>query len=291
MDTFRQALMQMYYHGTVPYRALRRHRACAAGRAPVAILLFHRVADDMANQWTTPTQEFVRAIHWLKDRFEIVSLEEAQRRIRSQASHRPCVSITFDDGYAENSRVALPLLIREQIPCTYFVTVGPVLSKGPFHHDVEMGNNFAPNSIEDLREAAAGGIEIGAHTRSHPNMGAMTDRDEMYDELVTARDDLQQAIGQRIRYFAFPFGTHRNMNVQAFEMAREAGYEAVCSAYGGYNFPGDDAFHLQRRGVDGSLIRMKNWVTVDPLRDPRVQRFVYQQGAAVDAPAGVATVS
>ena len=289
MDYLRQAMMHMYYQGTVPYRVLRRRQACAAGRAPVAILLFHRIADDMANYWTTPTSEFVRAMHWLKSRFEIVSLEEAQRRIQSPATHRPCVAITFDDGYAENSRVALPLLIREKIPCTYFVTVGPVLSRGSFNHDVEMGNNFAPNTVEELREAAAGGIEIGADMRSHPNVGAMTNRDEMYDEIVTVRDDLQQAIGQRIRYFAFPFGSHRNLNVQAFEMAREAGYEAVCSAYGGYNFPGDDPFHLQRRGVDGALIRLKNWVTVDPLRDPRIQRFEYRRSAQ-HAPAGVGAV-
>jgi hypothetical protein len=55
-------------------------------------------------------------------------------------------------------------------------------------------------------------------------------------------------------------------------MARDAGYRGVCSAYGGYNFPGDDAFHLQRIHGDAEMIRLKNWITMDP-RKLTVPRF------------------
>jgi peptidoglycan/xylan/chitin deacetylase (PgdA/CDA1 family) len=174
----------------------------------------------------------------------------------------------------------MPLLVEKKIPCTYFVSTGPVLEGVPFEHDRLMGNQFAANTVDELRALSAAGIEIGAHTRTHADLGRVTDRDQLYDELVVARDDLQAAVGQRIRYFAFPFGTHRNLSVAAFEMARAAGYEAVCSAYGGYNFPGDDGFHLQRRGVDGPLIRLKNWSTVDPIRNRRIERYVYKGAAA-----------
>ena len=47
-------------------------------------------------------------------------------------------------------------------------------------------------------------------------------------------------------------------------MAYEAGYRGVCSAYGGYNFPGDDPFHLKRFHADEQFIRFKNWMTIDP---------------------------
>ena len=77
----------------------------AAGQAPISVLIFHRIADDRANYWTTPTQTFVQAIRWLKPRFDLISLAEAQRRIRAGANHRAAVSITFDDGYAENCRI------------------------------------------------------------------------------------------------------------------------------------------------------------------------------------------
>ena len=59
-------------------------------------------------------------------------------------------------------------------------------------------------------------------------------------------------------------------------MARQAGYAGVCSAYGGFNFPGDDPFHLQRIPVDDDMIRLKNWVTMDP-RKLRTRRFEYRE--------------
>ena len=39
----------------------------------------------------------------------------------------------------------------------------------------------------------------------------------------------------------------------------------VCSAYGDYNFPGDDPFHIRRIHVD-DMLRLKNWGTIDPRR-------------------------
>ena len=44
---------------------------------------------------------------------------------------------------------------------------------------------------------------------------------------------------------------------------------------GGYNFPGDDAFHLQRIHVDNDMIRVKNRTSIDP-RKLNVRRFEYQ---------------
>ena len=77
-----------------------------------------------------------------------------------------------------------------------------------------------------------------------------------------------------MRYFAFPFGRFENLNAKAFALARQAGYEAVCSAYGGFNFPGDDAFHVQRIPVGDDMIHLKNWTTVDP-RKLNTPRFPY----------------
>jgi peptidoglycan/xylan/chitin deacetylase (PgdA/CDA1 family) len=138
-----------------------------------------------------------------------------------------------------------------------------------------MGNRFAPNTLAELREMARQGIEIGAHTRTHADLGSTFDPAVLHDELVAARDDLQAALGHRVRYFAFPFGRHENLSARAIHLAREAGFAGVCSAYGGYNYPGDDAFHLQRCGVDGPLIRLKNWSTIDPLRNRYIPRFDY----------------
>jgi peptidoglycan/xylan/chitin deacetylase (PgdA/CDA1 family) len=267
-------LLNLYYHVSQPLRWWIHRRAAARRSMPISVLLYHRVADDQANAWTLSNGMFAQQIAWLQRHFEMISLEEAQRRIRLGDNRRPAVSITFDDGYSENCRHAIPLLVKERIPCTYFVTVRNVLEAAPFPHDLAGGNSFAPNSLDQLRAMAAAGIEIGAHSYTHADLGPLADPVALHREVVSAREDLQAALGRPVRYFAFPFGKQANLNSEAFALARQAGYEAVCSSYGGFNFPGDDAFHLQRIPSGDDMIHLKNWTTLDP-RKLKTPRFAY----------------
>jgi peptidoglycan/xylan/chitin deacetylase (PgdA/CDA1 family) len=277
MSDWKSLLLNLYYYGSFPYRALRNAQWQVQGRSPVIVLFYHRIADDGANAWTASNAIFERQIRWLQRHFDLVSLAEAQQRLRRGRNARPCVTITFDDGYADNCHRALPLLIERRIPCTYFVSTHHILIGEPFPHDVALGRPLAPNTPQQIRELAAAGVDIGAHTRTHADLGRLDDPQRLHDELLVARDELQELIGGSVRYFAFPYGQHANLSPAAFEMARSAGYEGVCSAYGGFNFPGDDPFHLQRIHVDDDMIRLKNWVTVDPRKLRASRRYEYQE--------------
>jgi peptidoglycan/xylan/chitin deacetylase (PgdA/CDA1 family) len=278
MPLWRALLLNLYYHASLPMRWWSVYRGSRAQQVPLVVLYYHRIADDAATPWTISNDMFARQIGWLRKHFELISLEETQRRVR-RGNDRPAVSITFDDGYSENCRHAIPFLVKEWIPCTYFVSIEQVLESKPFDHDVALGHRFPPNSIEQLRAMAEAGIEIGAHTYSHADLGAVRDFDRLYFELVAARNDLSEAIGRRIRYFAFPYGRHANMSCAAMDLAVTSGYRGVCSAYGGYNVPGDDAFHIQRIPVDTTMIRLKNWATCDP-RKRRIPRFAWNRTGA-----------
>lgn len=269
----RRCLLGAYLWGTMPLRlrrlaAARKRRAC-----PIAVLFYHRVADHDSNPWTIDCASFRRQIDWLARHYEFVSLPQAQDRIRSGGGDRPAVSITFDDGYQDNCQFALPLLLDRGIPCTYFVSWRHVSQNKPFRHDLDRGRPLAPNTVDQLRQLAAAGVEIGGHTRSHADLGKISDPEALHDEVIVAGAELAAAIGRPMRYFAFPFGLHANLNRQAFQMARQAGYLGVCSAYGGYNLPGDDPFHLQRIHADPQFVRFVNWMTFDP-RKARVERFL-----------------
>jgi peptidoglycan/xylan/chitin deacetylase (PgdA/CDA1 family) len=222
-----------------------------------------------------PNQTFIDQMCWLRRHFELISMEEVQCRLRSGANDRPAVHITFDDGYADNCRTAIPWLIKERIPCTYFVTVQNILENLPFDHDLKCGVNLAPNSLEEIRAMAAAGIEIGAHTYSHPDLGKLTDPLMLHKELAVAREELSVAAGRQVRYFSFPFGLHANLSCQAFTLAAQCGYAGVCSAYGGYNYPGDDPFHVHRIPAVCEMLRLKNWLTADP-RKIHTRRFEYR---------------
>ena len=85
-------LVDVYRWATWPYRFLAHSHAARSGKLPVAILFYHRVADDDPNSWTMGTRAFQRQIDWLQRNFDLVSLEEAQSRIRSGFNNRPTVT-------------------------------------------------------------------------------------------------------------------------------------------------------------------------------------------------------
>ena len=270
-------LLSTYYHATLPMRHWLSQKRAQQGQAPICVLFYHRIADQRPNDWTMPCNMFAQQIAWLRERFDMITLAQAQERIRGGVNYRPAVCITFDDGYGDNCQFAIPLLVKERIPCTYFVSSHFALTGDYFPHDIARGQKLRPNTIDELQAMAAAGIEIGAHTRTHADLGQILDLQTLREEVVDAAHELEQAVGAAIRYFAFPFGLHANLNADAFRLAQRAGYAGVCSAYGGYNFPGDDAFHLQRIHADPEMLRLKNWLTIDPRKQRRVQRFLYDE--------------
>jgi peptidoglycan/xylan/chitin deacetylase (PgdA/CDA1 family) len=273
VNAWKQCLIGAYYGATLPARQRAARLRARQQTEPMRILFYHRVADDHPNSWTMSTRRFAAQIEWLRDRFDIVSLAEAQTRIAAGKNGIPTACITFDDGYAENMRFALPLLLRHNIPFTYFVSTSHVLGGEPFPHDVATGCPLAPNTPSDIQALAAENVEIGAHTRSHADLGGKLSMQRLDDEIAGCKRELEQLINRNVRFFAFPYGQHANLSALSFQVAREAGYHGVCSAYGGYNFPGDDSFHLRRIHADPESFRFKNWMTVDPRKVRRHRDF------------------
>lgn len=246
------------------------------GQVPVGILFYHRVADQRPNAWTLSRSDFARQLDWLQDHYEIVSLQEAQRRVRLAHCEQPTVSITFDDGYGENADYAIPELVRRGLSATYFVSTNFVRTGANFPHDILAGTPSPPNSIEQLREFAEQGIEIGAHTRSHANLGLVHDAQQIEHEILGSVRDLEQWLGRPVRYFAFPFGQPENITQAAVDAIADAGLAGFCSAYGAWNWPNAMGFHLRRIHADPGLEKLKNWLTYDSrkLREQIVLPFV-----------------
>jgi len=273
LDSCKAPVLDLYYLATLPKRRQSSAQMVKDHKTPVMVLFYHRVANDSPNAWTISPEKFRRQISWVRERYDIVSLHDAQLRIGADDNKRPTVCITFDDGYADNCETAVPWLLDQAIPFTYFVTSNHIQSSEPFAHDVDAGNPLNPNTIEQIRDMASAGVEIGAHSRTHTDLGQLEDEQMLFDEIVGSKRDLEELLNQPIRYFAFPFGMPENMSTAAFRIAFQAGLWGACSAYGGYNLPGDDPFHLQRIHGDPQWARFRNWLTVDPRKLNQRRQF------------------
>lgn len=246
------------------------------GRVPIAILFYHRVANDIVNEWTISRRDFVRQLDWLGRHFDIVSLSEAQLRIKSVSNNRPTVALTFDDGYADNCDFAIGELCRRKLPATYFVASDFVSSGEPFPHDLLAGHPLPPNTVEQLRDIASRGIEIGGHTRGHIDLGKMADITGLRREIQGNARQLERWLRVKIRYFSFPYGLPENISQRAVDVIMQSGFKGYCTAYGAWNWPGNLGIHLKRIHADPGLDSLRNWLTLDPrkLRDQRVLPFV-----------------
>ncbi|MEM7477100.1 MAG: polysaccharide deacetylase family protein [Planctomycetota bacterium] len=239
----------------------------STAQVPVAILFYHRVADSSPNDWTIGRDDFCRQLDWLQTNLEVVSLEEAQSRIR-KPNVKQSVAITFDDGYADNAEFAIPELQRRGIRATYFVSTDFTESQQAFPHDRALATHLRPDSLEELRYYLELGMQLGAHTRSHCDCGTLADPGQIEHEILGSARQLETWLGIQVKYFAFPFGMPQNMTQAAVDCILKNGFKGFCSAYGAWNWPiGDEhsseAIHLRRIHADPGLQRLKNWLTLD----------------------------
>ncbi|TWT84968.1 Polysaccharide deacetylase [Planctomycetes bacterium CA13] len=232
--------------------------------APMFVPFYHRVADTHPNDWTISRTEFERHVDYCQSRFDMIGLDELQRRVDRKDSPCPSVTFSFDDGYAENGEFAIPLLIERGIPCVYFVAIEHIRSQTPFSHDVDAGVPLPVNTLAQIRDMADRGIEIGLHTRNHVDFSKVTDLQTVHHEITNATEELQNMIGQRVRYFAFPYGLPKHLTRVAIDAVDEAGMDGFCSAFGAYNTVGRDSFHIRRFHGDPCFARFQNWLSFDP---------------------------
>lgn len=100
-----------------------RNTLARATNGPVlSILIFHRVLpdSDRLGVGNLRAKEFAGMMKLASRNFDCVSLSQAvERLIAGTPGHM--LAVTFDDGYADNHEIALPILRRCGIPATIFI--------------------------------------------------------------------------------------------------------------------------------------------------------------------------
>ncbi|MBI1318838.1 MAG: polysaccharide deacetylase family protein [Candidatus Hydrogenedens sp.] len=214
----------------------------ATGRTSVAtrVLTYHSIGLRRHDMNVT-LDNFERQMAWLAEHAEIIDLDYA-------ISGRPGVAITFDDGFEDNLRNAAPVLQRHGFPATLFFVSGRCGGYLDDEPDPEHGRIMDWDQLRAWREQ---GLHVGGHTRSHPKL-AQLDTAAQRGEIAGCKADIENALGEAVPHFAYPYGSAWDYTEQSVALAQEAGYAAAFSNRYGPCVPGDGPYQFRRIWIDAT---------------------------------------
>ncbi len=205
------------------------------------ILVYHRIAQENSLDGLTISENnFVKQMRHIQRQCQPMGLKEL---VLSVLQRKPiparAVAVTFDDGYADTFKIAFPILERMEIPATIFITTGFINGEAPSYQNAPM---LSWNRIKKMQRA---GIEIGAHTLTHPHLTQCSLR-EVKRQMIGSKRQLEDKLKNPVSLFAYPYGGTRSFNKAIEVCAREAGFLAACTTIPGSNGPDTDLYALRR---------------------------------------------
>ena len=269
--------------------------------ATLSILIYHRVLarPDPLFPGEVDAQLFERQLRLVKRFYAPLPLAEAVQRLQDGSLPARAACITFDDGYADNAQVALPLLQRHGLHATFFIATGyldggqmwndtvieavrqaagrvldlrehglgtfPVASLAqrqaaiatllgqlkylPFAQRQRLAMHIhrqagatagapAMLSTAQLRQLQAAGMELGAHTLSHPILSTLPDHAARLD-IANGKHRLEELIQAPVTVFAYPNGkAGRDYGASHVAMVHSLGFKAAVATDWGVARPG-----------------------------------------------------
>ncbi|WP_262386738.1 polysaccharide deacetylase family protein [Streptomyces sp. TRM49041] len=211
-------------------------------RPAIPVLLYHAVMDDppdwIAEFTVTPQQfrEHLDAVVGSGRSAVPLSVLADHLAGRGDLPERAVV-LTFDDGFADLPGPTAEALAARSLPATAYLTTGAItpgrsslLPPAPM-----MALGQAPR-LEQY------GIEIGAHTVTHPQLDTLTPRD-LRRELRESRLVLEGALGHAVTHLAYPHGYNSRAVRHA---ARAAGYTSAVAVRHALSSRTDETYRIAR---------------------------------------------
>lgn len=191
----------------------------------LAILTYHSI-DDSGSVVSIAPRTFAEQMNALAEAgFRGISMREAltYRQANRRWPER-CAVLTFDDGFANFYETAMPEIAKHSFSATVFVISGHVGGRNDW--DAPPAGLGSQRMLDwpQLKELDEQGIEIGAHTRTHPDLRRLS-KLEIEAEITGCCSDIEERTGQAVESFAYPYGY---LNRQAEEVAQQT-MTAACT--------------------------------------------------------------
>jgi len=225
-----------------------------------AVLLYHEVAPVWAaedERLVVSPESFDRQMRLLRRfRFRTLGVDELlELHHQGATSPRRAVVVTADDALTG----CVDALIRNRdVHPQLFVPTGRTGRHAAWMRHGRIADD------RQLSEAAAAGITLGAHTRTHARLVEVS-AETLHGEVEGSRRDLERLLGQPPLLFAYPHGAS---DVAARAAVRASGYALAYTTSPGRNGAGSDPHALRRSSVkawDSALSFLWKALTAEPV--------------------------
>jgi peptidoglycan/xylan/chitin deacetylase (PgdA/CDA1 family) len=209
-------------------------------KARVPILMYHHIKDrapgvgSVVLRYSVAPAAFDAQMAWLHDNgFTSITFQQLADHIEHGTTlpAKPVI-ISLDDGWSCGYFAAFQSLKAHNLTATYFVYPG----------GINAGNPGGYLSWDQLREMADAGMEIAAHTMSHPYLTKMP-ADNAWQEICESKRMIEQRLARPVFSLAYPFGDY---NDAIIEMTKRAGYLCGISTDPGVEHGPHELFRLCR---------------------------------------------
>lgn len=146
------------------------------------------------------------------------------------------IILTFDDGYADHYTQAFPLLQKYGFRAAFFIITDFVTEKRPGYM-----------TWDQLKELVAAGMEIGSHSRNHPDLRGQP-LDYLVWQALGSKEAIEYYLGITPRFVAYPSGRYDDQTIAVFHSAH---FWAGLTTTQGTEQRSDRLFELQRLRVRG----------------------------------------
>ena len=183
-----------------------------AGQVIAPILLYHHISDSNygSRYYVTPgvfRTQMEKLRDWGYSTITVSDLVE----VLIYGGELPAqpILITFDDGNIDIYNYAFPIMHELGMVGNFYIIANSILSRGYVNS-------------EQMREMIDDGWEIGSHSMSHADL--TVDYSKIRFEVLQSRQLLQEALGEPINTFAYPYGkTDSFVSTQVSDYGYRAG--------------------------------------------------------------------
>jgi len=213
--------------------------------ARVPILMYHYIsippagADAYRRELSLAPDIFREHLDYLQEQgYTTIHLQDLISYLQTGQPPLPekPIILTFDDGYRDNYENAFPALQDHGMVGTFFIITD-------FADLAATDPDYARYATWDLlREMDAAGMELGSHSRNHPDLKGK-DADYLVWQALGSSQTLAANLGKKPRVFCYPSGSYDS---QVIDIVHSAGFWGAVTTQTGVEHDNQHLFEMKR---------------------------------------------